>query len=62
MTGSLISSRHAMALSHSLVLLLAFGFFKELKPSEPFLTPYLVDDKHISNNQVSLRERWESAH
>eukprot|EP00042_Codosiga_hollandica_P032645 m.210838 g.210838 ORF g.210838 m.210838 type:complete len:451 (-) comp53966_c0_seq5:38-1390(-) len=35
-----------------LVLLVCFGFFKEMKPSEPFLTPYLTDDKGITNDQL----------
>jgi hypothetical protein len=39
--------------SPSLVLLFLVGFLKEFKPSEPFLTPYLIDYKHLSNDQIN---------
>ncbi|XP_035676211.1 thiamine transporter 2-like [Branchiostoma floridae] len=36
------------------VLLCLFGFFKELRPSEPFLTPYLKGpDKNLTEEQVT---------
>ena len=35
-------------------LICSYGFFKEMKPSEPFLTPYLNSTyKHLSNEQLS---------
>ena len=30
----------------TLLILSSYGFFKELRPSEPYLTEYLVDDKY----------------
>ena len=40
------------------VMLCCYGFFKEFKPSEPFLTPYLTSDvknfsKHVVGNGLS---------
>ncbi|CAH1264606.1 SLC19A3 [Branchiostoma lanceolatum] len=36
------------------ILLCLFGFFKELRPSEPFLTPYLKGpDKNLTEEQVT---------
>ncbi|XP_072020041.1 thiamine transporter 2-like isoform X2 [Amphiura filiformis] len=35
------------------MLLCLYGFFKQMRPSEPFLTPYLVDIKNISENAVN---------
>lgn len=35
------------------VILSLYGFFKEFKPSESFLTPYLVDSKHFSKAVVN---------
>ncbi|XP_072020040.1 thiamine transporter 2-like isoform X1 [Amphiura filiformis] len=35
------------------ILLCVFGFFKESLPSEPFLTPYLVQYKNISEEAVT---------
>ena len=35
------------------ILLCSFGFFKETLPSEPFLTPYLVYYKNISEEAVT---------
>ena len=35
------------------VLLCTYGFFKELKPSEAFLTPFLEKDKHFSSHLLS---------
>ncbi len=37
---------------YATVMLCCYGFFKEFKPSEPFLTPYLVDDKNFTKNEV----------
>ena len=34
------------------IIFLLFGFFKAFKPSEPFLTPYLVQDKHFTAELV----------
>lgn len=35
------------------VMLCCYGFFKEFKPSEPFLTPYLTSDiKNFTKDQV----------
>ena len=38
------------------VVLCLYGFFKEFKPSEPFLTPYLTSDfKNFTKNEVVLQ-------
>ena len=34
-------------------VLCIYGFFKEFKPSEAFLTPYLIDTKHFNETQVN---------
>ena len=35
------------------VMLCCYGFFKEFKPSEPFLTPYLTSDiKNFTKDEV----------
>lgn len=38
---------------YATIILCCYGFFKEFKPSEPFLTPYLVDFKNFTKDQVS---------
>ena len=38
---------------YATAILCSYGFFKELKPSEPFLTPYLVDSKNFTKNEVN---------
>lgn len=38
---------------YATVVLCCYGFFKELKPSEPFLTPYLVDTKNFTKDEVN---------
>jgi hypothetical protein len=30
----------------TLLILSSYGFFKELRPSEPYLTEYLIDDQY----------------
>ena len=35
------------------VIVCLYGFFKEFKPSEPFLTPYLVDSKNFTKAEVN---------
>lgn len=35
------------------VILCCYAFFKEFKPSEAFLTPYLVDSKNFTNDEVN---------
>ena len=35
------------------VIICCYGFFKEFKPSEAFLTPYLVDSKNFTKPQVN---------
>ena len=36
------------------LMLCCYGFFKEFKPSEPFLTPYLTSDvKNFTKDEVS---------
>ncbi|KAI3658947.1 hypothetical protein MP638_006323 [Amoeboaphelidium occidentale] len=35
-----------------MLIFVLFGFFKAFKPSEPFLTPYLMDYKHLTKDQV----------
>lgn len=37
---------------YATVILCCYGFFKEFKASEPFLTPYLVDYKNFTKDQV----------
>ena len=41
----------------TLALLCAYGFFKELKPSEPFLTEYLTCFKEISDDDLIQKVR-----
>lgn len=36
----------------TLGLLCAYGFFKEVKPSEPYLTQYLIGPKNLTEDQV----------
>ncbi len=38
---------------YATVVLCCYGFFKEFKPSEPFLTPYLEDSKNFTKDQVN---------
>ena len=38
---------------HVTIMLCLYGFFKEFKPSEPFLTPYLRDTKNFTDDQVN---------
>uniref|UniRef100_A0A672SUS2 Uncharacterized protein n=1 Tax=Sinocyclocheilus grahami TaxID=75366 RepID=A0A672SUS2_SINGR len=38
----------------STVLLSLYGFFANCRPAEPFLTPYLVGPKNISEGVVSI--------
>lgn len=40
---------------YATIILCLYGFFKEFKPSEPFLTPYLVDYKNFTKNEVRTR-------
>jgi len=43
--------RHSWILAT--IVLCLYGFFKEFKPSEPFLTPYLTSDfKNFTKNEV----------
>lgn len=37
---------------YATTILCCYGFFKEFKPSEPFLTPYLVDVKNFTKDEV----------
>lgn len=37
---------------YATIVLCCYGFFKEFKPSEPFLTPYLEDYKNFTKSQV----------
>jgi thiamine transporter 2/3 len=41
----------------TLLLLCAYGFFKELRPSEPYLTEYLVDDHWKGLNKTDVYSR-----
>lgn len=42
-------------------LLCAYGFFANLRPSEPFLTPYLLGpDKNLTQREVGGRASWEA--
>ena len=34
-------------------ILCFFGFFKEFKPSAPFLTPFLIDTKNFTEAEVN---------
>lgn len=40
---------------YATVILCCYGFFKEFKPSEPFLTPYLVDFKNFTKSEVNSK-------
>lgn len=43
-----------MAVLDQTVLLCVYGFFSNLRPSEPFLTAYLLGpDKNLTESQVS---------
>ena len=39
---------------YATVILLFYGFFKEFKPSEPFLTPFLTEVKNFTKNEVCV--------
>lgn len=39
---------------YATIILCCYGFFKEFKASEPFLTPYLVDFKNFTKNEVCI--------
>ncbi len=45
-------SRGSTRWLYATIILCSYGFFKEFKPSEPFLTPYLVDFKNFTKSQV----------
>lgn len=49
------SNRPSRAWLYATIILCCYGFFKEFKASEPFLTPYLVDPnfKNFTKDQVS---------
>lgn len=49
-SGLVTAPRHLWI--YSTVVLLLYGFFKELKPSEAFLTPYLTNDTDGKNFSV----------
>ncbi|XP_033110338.1 thiamine transporter 2-like [Anneissia japonica] len=34
------------------ILLCLYGFFKELRPSEPYLTPFLLESKNVTEDEV----------
>ena len=38
----------------TLVLLCMYGFFKELRPSEPYLTDYLVNEEYKNLTQDAV--------
>ena len=46
-------SRESTRWLYATIILCCYGFFKEFKPSEPFLTPYLVDYKNFTKSEVS---------
>ncbi|XP_067009605.2 thiamine transporter 1 isoform X2 [Anabrus simplex] len=35
------------------LILCIFGFLKEFRPSEPYITPYLIENKNFTNDQVN---------
>lgn len=37
----------------AVLTLCSYGFMKEIRPIEPFLTPYLTDDKNFTNEQLN---------
>lgn len=44
------------AITGTLILLCSYGFFKEAKPSEPYLTEYLIGpSKNLTENEVKQR-------
>ena len=40
-------------------ILCLFGFLKDFKPSEPFLTPYLIEPKWIN---ITQQEAWSEVY
>ena len=45
-------------------LILLFAFLKSFRPGEPFLFPYLINDKHFSKDQINnhIFPVWDYAH
>lgn len=43
---------HGKSLMLAEAVFVLYGFFKAAKPSEAFLTPYLIAEKNLTNNQV----------
>lgn len=41
------------------LILCAFGFFKELRPSEPFITEYIIDFKNVTADEVIITTSYE---
>lgn len=54
--GQVANRRPSRGWLYATIILCCYGFFKEFKASEPFLTPYLVDPdfKNFTKNQVSV--------
>ena len=50
--NAVVGKRWAFEGRSLLSLVALYGFVVELRPSEPFLTPYLVDNKSFSNEEV----------
>lgn len=40
------------------ILLCSFGFLKEVRPSEPFLTNYLLGDQYFNVTEEEVRREW----
>lgn len=38
---------------YGLTVLGCYGFLVEMKPSEPYLTPYLAEEKHFTNEEIN---------
>lgn len=47
---------HSKGWLYATVVLCCYGFFKEFKASEAFLTPYLVDYKNFTKIEVRVQQ------
>jgi thiamine transporter 2/3 len=46
------AKRAPSALSYTSIVFLFLGFIKTFKPLQPFLTPYLIEEKQFTRDQV----------
>jgi len=57
--GGFRHTKYMPAMESSWLALCAYGFLKELRPSEPFLTEYLIDEK---GPNVTLAEAYSDVY